>query len=102
MGGYVLHVAADRVYDVEMTVEEGIQSIVTSGVATGQREDELTEGMVERVNRRFDRGDVIAGLENLEDYAADASDELEDRVQAARERARSDGDVSGDGEDSEG
>ena len=101
MGGYVLHVAADRVYDVEMTVEEGIQSIVTSGVATGQREDELTEGMVERVNRRFERGDVIAGLENLEDYAADASDELEDRVQAARERARSDGDVGREDGDSE-
>ncbi|TQQ79766.1 DUF502 domain-containing protein [Halonotius terrestris] len=100
MGGYVLHVAADRVYDVEMTVEEGIQSIVTSGVATGQREEELTEGMLERVNRRFDRSDVIVGLDELEDYAADASDELEDRVQAARAKARSDGDVSREGEDS--
>ena len=98
MGGYVLHVAADRVYDVEMTVEEGIQSIVTSGVATGQREDELTEGMVERVNRRFDRSDVIVGLDELEDYAADASDELEDRVQAARAKARNDGDRNQDDE----
>ena len=34
MGGFVVHVAADRVYDVDMTVEEGLQSIVTSGVAT--------------------------------------------------------------------
>lgn len=33
MGGFVIHVAADRVYDVDMTVEEGLQSIVTSGVA---------------------------------------------------------------------
>jgi uncharacterized membrane protein len=33
MGGYVVHVSEDRVYDVNMTVEEGIQSIVSSGVA---------------------------------------------------------------------
>ncbi|MFB6142464.1 MAG: DUF502 domain-containing protein [Halorientalis sp.] len=39
MGGYVIHVAADRVVDVDMTVEEGIRSIVTSGVAI-EREDE--------------------------------------------------------------
>ncbi|MFB6172288.1 MAG: DUF502 domain-containing protein [Haloarculaceae archaeon] len=35
MGGFVVHVAADRVHDVDLTVEEGIRSIVTSGVATG-------------------------------------------------------------------
>jgi uncharacterized membrane protein len=33
MGGFVVHVSADRVHDVDMTVEEGIQSIVSSGVA---------------------------------------------------------------------
>ncbi|WP_246982859.1 DUF502 domain-containing protein [Halorientalis marina] len=33
MGGYVIHVPADRVVDVDMTVQEGIRSIVTSGVA---------------------------------------------------------------------
>jgi uncharacterized membrane protein len=32
MGGFVLHVSRDRVVDVDMTVEEGVQSIVTSGV----------------------------------------------------------------------
>ena len=32
MGGFVLHVSRDRVVDVDMTVEEGIRSIVTSGV----------------------------------------------------------------------
>ncbi|MBX0323523.1 DUF502 domain-containing protein [Halomicroarcula sp. F13] len=36
MGGYVIHVEMDRVYDVDMTVEEGIRSIVTSGVAIGE------------------------------------------------------------------
>lgn len=39
MGGFVMHVADDRVYDVEMSVEEGIQSIVTSGVALGEVDD---------------------------------------------------------------
>jgi len=33
MGGFVIHVDRDRVHDVDMTVEEGIQSIVTSGIA---------------------------------------------------------------------
>lgn len=32
MGGYVVHVSEDRVYDVDMTVEEAIQSIVSSCV----------------------------------------------------------------------
>ncbi|MFB6151403.1 MAG: DUF502 domain-containing protein [Haloarculaceae archaeon] len=35
MGGFVIHVSADRVHDVDLTVEEGIQSILTSGVAVG-------------------------------------------------------------------
>lgn len=39
MGGYVIHVALDNVYDVDMTVEEGLQSIVTSGVAMGESSD---------------------------------------------------------------
>lgn len=34
MGGFVVHAHADRVYDTPLTVEQGIQSIVTSGVAT--------------------------------------------------------------------
>ncbi|WP_254545059.1 DUF502 domain-containing protein [Halomarina pelagica] len=32
MGGYVLHTSRDRVIDVDMTIEEAVQSIVTSGV----------------------------------------------------------------------
>lgn len=39
LGGFVLHVSADRVRDVDLTVEEGIRSIVTSGVATGTRRE---------------------------------------------------------------
>ena len=36
MGGYLAHVPADRVHDVDMTVEEGIRTIVTSGIAVGE------------------------------------------------------------------
>jgi uncharacterized membrane protein len=39
MGGFVLHVSDERVYDVDMTVEEGIRSIVTSGVAISPNDD---------------------------------------------------------------
>ncbi|MFB6165533.1 MAG: DUF502 domain-containing protein [Haloarculaceae archaeon] len=39
MGGYVLHVSEDRVIDVDMSVQEGIRSIVTSGVATDSAGD---------------------------------------------------------------
>jgi len=92
MGGYVLHVAEEHVYDVDLSVEEGIQSIVTSGVATGRRsEEEFTEGMLDRFERRLDAADVMIGIEELEDYAVDASEQLEETaretVAAARERA---------------
>ncbi|MFC5365898.1 DUF502 domain-containing protein [Salinirubrum litoreum] len=35
MGGHLVHLPADKVMDVDMTVEEGIQAVVTSGVAVG-------------------------------------------------------------------
>ncbi|WP_251330878.1 DUF502 domain-containing protein [Haloplanus pelagicus] len=104
MGGYVLHVSTEHVYDVDLTVEEGIQSIVTSGVATGRRsEEEFTEGMLERFNRRLEAADTVVGIDELEAYAADASEQLEETaretVQAARTTARADADDEG-GDDS--
>jgi len=36
MGGFVIHVSVDRVHEVDMTVEEGLRSIVTSGVTMGE------------------------------------------------------------------
>ena len=35
MGGHLVHMPAEKVMDVDMTVEEGIRAIVTSGVAVG-------------------------------------------------------------------
>jgi len=103
MGGYVLHVSEERVYDVDMSVEEGIQSIVTSGVATGRRSDEkFTEGMLDRFERRLDAADVMIGIEELEDYAVDASEQLEETaretVAAAKERAKPTDNTDRDGD----
>ncbi|MCU4719217.1 DUF502 domain-containing protein [Halapricum hydrolyticum] len=39
MGGFVVHVDDEKVYDVDMTVEEGMRSLVTSGVAINNAED---------------------------------------------------------------
>jgi len=44
MGGHVVHLPTDRVYDVDMTVEEGLRSIVTSGVAIGEGEPHASLG----------------------------------------------------------
>lgn len=46
MGGFVIHVDRERVVDVDLTVEEGIRSIVTSGVAIGDQDAPL-EGLSE-------------------------------------------------------
>jgi uncharacterized membrane protein len=46
MGGHLVHVPESRVMDVDMTVEEGIRAVVTSGVAVaggGTGDDGLSE-----------------------------------------------------------
>ncbi|MFB6301265.1 MAG: DUF502 domain-containing protein [Haloferacaceae archaeon] len=108
MGGYVLHVSEDRVLDVDMSVEEGIQSIVTSGVATGERtRSELSEDMLDRFDRRLEATDLVASFEELERYAADASAKLEETARetmASGERTGDDGharDADGDADGSE-
>lgn len=42
MGGFVLHLPEKRIHDIDMTVEEGIQSIVSSGVVINDP-DELDD-----------------------------------------------------------
>lgn len=39
MGGHLVHVPSERVMDVDMTVDEGVRTVVTSGVATGGMRD---------------------------------------------------------------
>ena len=52
MGGFVIHVDRSRVVDVDLTVEEGVRSIVTSGVAVGSA-DESIDGLTEAQMRQL-------------------------------------------------
>jgi uncharacterized membrane protein len=94
MGGYVVHVSSDRVYDVDLTVEQGIRSIVTSGVATGERgDDDPAEELVDLETIREQARDGVDDLsdwgtrtvDDLSDLTGDAADDL--RAQARREFA---------------
>lgn len=60
MGGFVIHVSSDRVVDVDMTVEQGIQSIVTSGVAFGGDDPEL-RGLTAREMREIGQVEAVEG-----------------------------------------
>jgi len=35
MGGFLIHASRDRIFDVDMTVEEAARALVTSGIAAG-------------------------------------------------------------------
>ncbi|WP_313695825.1 DUF502 domain-containing protein [Halorarum halobium] len=63
MGGHLVHMPTEKVMDVDMTVEEGIRAVVTSGVAvsegsatsSGLSESELRElSSVEHADQQFD------------------------------------------------
>lgn len=43
MGGFVIYVSRDRIHDIDMSVEEGLQAIITSGVAAGKNESRPIE-----------------------------------------------------------
>jgi len=105
MGGHVLHVNEEQVYDVDLSVEEGIQSIVTSGVATGNREpQELPDDMLDRVNRRISAYDETieqyVDVDELERYATEAETRIEETaretIETARERLDTDGESGSD------
>ena len=44
MGGFLAHVPKERVIDVDMTVEEGVRSVATLGIATASDEDPGDDG----------------------------------------------------------
>lgn len=100
MGGYVLHVSPDRVYDVELSVEEGIRSIVTSGVATGEAHEHDAELVDLGDIRQQARAELDVVKDHARrDYAAvhpdrdpeevgdDSENEPDDRAEQAGDRA---------------
>lgn len=52
MGGFVIYVARDRVHDIDIGVDEGLQAIITSGVTISEDEDDPELG--ERMRQRLD------------------------------------------------
>ena len=52
MGGFVIYVARDRVHDIDIGVDEGLQAIITSGVTISADEEEDHVG--ERMQRRIE------------------------------------------------
>jgi len=107
MGGFVIHVSREKVVDVDMTVEEGIRSIVTSGVAIGEggapdpglSEDELRDlGYVERVHQQVNpaapspdvRRNAHVDVDRAAEYDDDISPEHSDTPDKIAERSRRD------------
>jgi uncharacterized membrane protein len=118
MGGFVIHVSTDRVVDTDMTVEEGIRSIVTSGVALGDASPAmrgLSEEQLEELSRlqRVEEGsqpDSTAGAVEEEagkraEYErevapefSDTPDKIERRTEGASSDATTPADIErGDG-----
>ncbi|WP_254821727.1 DUF502 domain-containing protein [Haloglomus halophilum] len=117
MGGFVIHVSTDRVVDTDMTVEEGIRSIVTSGVAIGETsptmrglsEEQLEElGRLRRVedgSQPESTGSVDASRDKQAQYERDVAPEFSDtpdKIERRTEGAGSDASTPADLERGEG
>ncbi|MDZ7746363.1 MAG: DUF502 domain-containing protein [Halobacteriales archaeon] len=85
MGGFVIHVSRDRVVNVDITVEQGLRSIVTSGVALtdsdddsdlrGLSPDEMEMlGSIERIEQHTTPGQERAVQEQDEETAERAAE----------------------------
>ncbi|XVH31884.1 DUF502 domain-containing protein [Haloferacaceae archaeon DSL9] len=61
MGGHVVNVPAERVYDVDISVEEAIQAIVTSGVALAESPDVGAGGVSSETMRKLNAVDGVDG-----------------------------------------
>lgn len=76
MGGFLVNFATEQVHDIDITVEEAVQSIVTSGVsievADHDRDrplsmDELSDMAMDPINDDFDGADVDDGRSDGDD-----------------------------------
>lgn len=59
MGGFLTHIPRERAFDVDLTVEEAVQIIITSGIAT----DEIESGEFRELDpeERSELGDATVG-----------------------------------------
>ncbi|GAB6880240.1 hypothetical protein JCM17823_25140 [Halorubrum gandharaense] len=100
MGGHVVFVPEERIVEVDMTVEEGIRALVTSGVAIGNADgghggltaSDLQElSMVERIEQRFDPASASGDVHREEQGASDRAEKYDARVDP--EKARTPGSI---------
>ncbi|QZP37901.1 DUF502 domain-containing protein [Halobaculum magnesiiphilum] len=100
MGGHLVHMPADRVMDVDMTVEEGLRAVVTSGVAvsggSGASDDGLsarqlrTLSRVEHADQRLDPEADSPDIRRSEPEAAERADEWDRQVDPTRSETPTD------------
>lgn len=100
MGGHLVHMPADRVMDVDMTVEEGLRAVVTSGVAVpggsvggddGISAKELrTLSRVEHADQRLSPEMGASSVRRPEPKATDRTDEWDRQVAPERSETPSD------------
>lgn len=65
-GGFLTYVPCENVYEIDMTIEDGIKSILTSGVATG--EESSTPSAID-----FEDIGNIAGVDQVQDALSSES-----------------------------
>ena len=79
MGGFVIHVSRERVVDVDLTVEQGIRSIVTSGVAIGEANTRgLTEAQMRELSHAQPAGAEDAGSDSRGTRRSSTTDDSRD------------------------
>ena len=69
-GGFLTYVPESNVYDLDMTIEEGVRNILTSGIATGEEQTETA---------RLSMSDLPTGtnIEQLQDTIATKNNDRE-------------------------
>jgi uncharacterized membrane protein len=83
MGGHLVHVPTDRVMDVDMTVEEGIRAVVTSGIAVSGGTGAASGGLSDEQLRTLSRVEYADQRRNPE---ADSPDvRLDDPADTERD-----------------
>ncbi|EMA44160.1 DUF502 domain-containing protein [Halococcus saccharolyticus] len=71
MGGFLIHVPAAQIYDVDLTVEEAVSAIVTSGVAIGDTDDATSLSADELAALgRYGGAEQVNGGETTDDGSA--------------------------------
>lgn len=76
-GGFLTYVPESDVFDIDMTIEEGVRSILTSGIATGEGASETTEVTIGNLSKVTDL-DLQDALVTEEAERTDDDDEGRD------------------------